>query len=164
MPSSARGSEIKDNITLYSSGGIGYINRSDVIQGHSIIDKYKVMISKVTSEHAGEPDKNGMFTVLSTIKLLKPFEVCTDSYLIAFVSDMETEAKNFVKYMHTKFFRFLLLQAVSSINLSKDKFQFIPMLDFNKTWTDEMLYSKYNISEAERLFIESVIKEKEVSE
>ncbi|MBO7234316.1 MAG: Eco57I restriction-modification methylase domain-containing protein [Paludibacteraceae bacterium] len=164
LPSSARGKDKKDSITLYSSGGIGYINRSDVTQGHTIVDKYKVMISKVTSEHAGEPDKNGMFTVLSTIKLLRPYEVCTDSYLIAFNSDTETEAMNFVKYMHTKFFRFLLLQAVSSINLSKDKFQFIPMQNFDKTWTDEMLYSKYNISENERLFIENVIKEKEMSE
>ncbi len=164
LPSSARGKDVEDSIVLHSSGGVGYINHKDVTQGHSIIDKYKVMISKVTSEHAGEPDKNGMFTVLSTIKLLRPFEVCTDSYLIAFVSNDETEAKNFVKYMHTKFFRFLLLQAVSSINLSKDKFQFIPMLNFDKTWTDEMLYSKYNISEKEILFIESMIKEKEMSE
>ena len=38
------------------------------------------------------------------------------------------------------------------------------MQNFDKTWTDEMLYSKYNISENERLFIESVIKEKEISE
>ena len=164
LPSSARGKETKDSITLYSSGGIGYISRGEVIQGHSIIDKYKVMISKVTSEHAGEPDKNGMFTVLSTIKLLRPYEVCTDSYLIAFVSNMETEAKNFVQYMRTKFFRFLLLQAVSSINLSKDKFQFIPMQNFDISWTDEMLYTKYNISEKERLFIENMIKEKEMSE
>lgn len=162
LPSSARGGQNLDSIVLYSSGGIGYISREDVTQGHSMIEKYKVIISKVTSEHAGEPDKNGMFTVLSTIKLLRPFEVCTDSYLIAFVSDIDVEAKNFAKYMHTKFFRFLLLQSVSSINLSKDKFQFVPMLNFDKVWTDEMLYSKYNISEEERFFIENMIKEKEM--
>ena len=100
------------------------------------------MISKVTSEHAGEPDKSGMFTVISTTRVLSPNEVCTDSYLVAFVSDTENEAINFAKYLCSKFFRFLLLQAVSSINLSKDKFQFIPIQDFSQEWHDELLYKK----------------------
>ena len=71
-------------------------------------------------------------------------------------------AENFAKYMCTKFFRFLLLQAVSSINLSKDKFQFVPMQDFTKTWTDEMLYEKYDLTQDEIDFIESMMKEKEL--
>ena len=75
------------------------------------------MISKVTAEHAGEPDKDGMLGVLSTTKRLEPNEVCTDSYLIAYASDSLTEVNNCIEYMKTKFFRFLLLQAVSSINL-----------------------------------------------
>ena len=63
------------------------------------------------------------------------------------------------KEKHTmKFARFLLLQAVSSINLSKDKFCFVPMQDFTKPWTDEELYKKYNLTEEEIAFIESMIK------
>lgn len=161
LSSSARGKKEKSEITLHSSGGQGYISRGEVLLGKDIIDKYKVMISKVTAEHAGEPDKSGMFTVLSTTKMLKPCEVCTDSYLIAFTSASEDETNNCISYMCTRFFRFLLLQAVSSINLSKDKFQFIPQQDYSKPWTDEELYKKYNLSEAEIEFIESMIKEKQ---
>lgn len=157
--SSSRGSD-KGECTLYSSSGTGYVSKAEVSQGNDILDKYKVMISKVTAEHAGEPDSSGMFTVISTIKLLKPLEVCTDSYLIAYSSNSEIEAMNFATYMRSKFFRFLLLQAVSSINLSKDKFQFIPMQDFTKGWTDKELYTKYNLSSDEISFIESMIKEK----
>ena len=62
--------------------------------------------------------------------------------------------------MNTKFFRFLLLQAVSSINLSKDKFIFIPDQDYNIGWNDEKLYKKYNLSENEIDFIETMIKPK----
>lgn len=160
LSSSARGKKEIDEITLYSSGGQGYISRAEVLLGKDIVDKYKVMISKVTAEHAGEPDKSGMFTVLSTTKLLKPCEVCTDSYLVAFTSNFEDEAKNCISYMCTKFFRFLLLQAVSSINLSKDKFQFIPQQDYSRSWHDEELYKKYNFSETEIEFVESMVKEK----
>lgn len=52
----------------------------------------------------------------------------------------------------------MLLQAVSSINLSKDKFRFIPLQDFSKPWTDEELYKKYNLTQEEIDFIESMIK------
>jgi len=162
LSSSTRGKKEKSEITLHSSAGIGYVAEHEVTQGKHLVKKYKVMISKVTSEHAGEPDKSGMFAVLSTIRVLKPQEVCTDSYLIAYESDDAILVENFAEYMCTKFFRFLLLQAVSSINLSKDKFQFVPMLDFTKTWTDEMLYEKYGLTQDEIEFIESMMKEKEL--
>ena len=162
ISSSARGGEEKTEYTLFSSAGIGYISKDDITQGASILGKYKVMISKVTAEHAGEPDKSGMFGVLSTTKVLKPNEVCTDSYLIAYSCNTEQEANNCAAYMCTKFFRFLLLQAVTSINLSKDKFQFVPDQDFSCIWNDEMLYKKYNLTEPEIAFIENMIKEKNI--
>ena len=143
LSSSVRGTKTKStdkDCLVYSSGGKGYISFDSITKGEELIDKYKVIISKVTSEHAGEPDKNGKFTVISTIKVLQPGEVCTDSYLVAFASSSEVKTKNFAKYACTKFFRFLLLQAVSSINLSKDKFQFIPMIDLSQSWSDERLY------------------------
>ena len=159
FPSSARG---KDNpnlgIKIHSSAGTGYVSRNDVRIGNSDIDKYKVMISKVTSEHAGEPDKSGMFKVISRAEILPPESVCTDSYLIAFSDDDGEKVKNFYTYLCTKFFRFLLLQAVSSINLSKDKFCFIPMQNLDQPWTDEELYKKYELDEEEIEFIESMMK------
>ena len=159
FPSSARG---KDNpnleLKIYSSAGIGYVSRNDVKIGNSDIDKYKVMISKVTSEHAGEPDKSGMFKVISRAEILPPKSVCTDSYLIAYSDADGEKVKNFYSYLCTKFFRFLLLQAVSSINLSKDKFCFIPMQDLGKAWTDDELYKKYGLNKEEIEFIESMMK------
>ena len=119
------------------------------------------MLSKVTSEHAGEPDQSGKFMVLSKMQVLNPNEVCTDSYLVAYHSPDKTFVQNCYGYMTTKFFRFLLLQAISSINLSKDKFQFVPMQDFSKPWTDEELYRKYQLNKEEIVFIENMIRAKE---
>ena len=42
--------------------------------------------------------------------------------------------------------------------LSKDKFKFVPMQDFSKSWTDEELYKKYNLNEDEIAYIEQIIK------
>lgn len=165
LPSSARGvkQKFENSAALYSSKGVGYIHRSEITAGKEILDKHKVMISKVTSEHAGEPDKQGMFKILSKTQVLKPGEICTDSYLSSLGFDSEVEAKNFHTYLKTKFSRILLLQAVSSINLSRDKFYFIPMQDFSKEWTDEKLYEKYGISQEEKDFIDSMIRPMELN-
>lgn len=145
-------------ITLITSKDNGYIPRSDVTQGHDNIDKYKVMISRVTSEHAGEPDKDGMYKVISKIALLAPGEVCTDSYIVAGASTSKDEAQNFMDYLKTKFSRFLILQTLSSINLSRDRYEFVPQQDFTKAWDDETLYKKYSLSQDEIDFIEATIK------
>ena len=160
LPSSARGRDTKteNSVSLYSSKGIGYVHAAEVTSGKHLIDKYKVMISKVTGEHAGEPDKQGTFRILSRMEVLKPKEVCTDSYLTTSGFDTENEARNFYNYLRTKFARVLLMQAVSSINLSREKFYFIPMQDFTQEWDDQKLYTKYGLSDDEISFIDSIIK------
>ena len=70
----------------------------------------------------------------------------------------QNEAANMVSYVKTKFFRFMLLQSLTSINISKDKFQFVPLQDFSHPWTDEMLYEKYGLDKDEIAFIESMIR------
>ena len=143
---------------LISSGGNYYIDKNIVLQGNNLINKYKILISKVTCEHAGEPDKEGMFRVISRMEVIGPGCVSTDSYLIIGEKDDRDYVINEYNYLKSKFARFLLLQAISSINLSKDKFQFVPLQDFSHPWTDEMLYKKYGLNEEEIAFIESMIR------
>lgn len=148
----------KDECKLFSSNGVGYFAEKDIAKGKKYVDKYKVMVSKVTSEHAGEPDRSGRFRVLSKIKTLKPKEICTFSYFVIGPFNSLTKASNLRDYLKTNFVRFLLLQAISSINISKTKFCFVPMQDFNKSWTDRKLYKKYKLTKEEIKFIESMIR------
>lgn len=158
--SSERGQEqnFSGAYRLYSSKGTGYVNKSVVTTGFNYVNKHKIMISKTSAEHAGEPDKNGTFKVLSKVLALKPYDICTFSYFLAGPFKNTQETENVISYLKTKFVRFLILQAVTSINLSKDKFQFVPLQDFTKSWTDEELYAKYNLSQEEIDFIESMIR------
>jgi hypothetical protein len=170
LSSSTRGSGKKDtnSYMLITSGGNYYIDKKKVIQGKSLIDKYKILISKVTCEHAGEPDKDGKFRVISRMEIILPYSVSTDSYLIIGEHEDESYVTNELKYLKTMFARFLILQAISSINLSKEKFQFVPLQDFTENsdidWSkpiseiDKQLYKKYDLTEDEISFIESMIK------
>ena len=167
LSSNVRG-ELSGEIHLISSQGSSYLSRSSISTDHPLLNKYKILMSKVTAEHAGEPDKNGQFKIVSRTEVIGPNEICTDSYLIIGASDNKTVVENEYKYISTRFARFLLMLAVSSINLSSDKFQFIPMQDFTENsdidWSksvsdiDQQLYKKYHLDDNEIAFIESMIK------
>lgn len=167
LSSKVRGKDTGD-LRLFTSSGITWIDRKSISESNNLVNKYKIMMSKATAEHAGEPDKNGQFKIVSRIELLIPKEVCTDSYLIIGESNNKNIVINEYKYIKTKFARFLLMLAVSSINLSSDKFQFVPLQDFTEgsdiDWSksieeiDKQLYAKYNLTEEEISFIESMIK------
>lgn len=147
-----------DDCKILSSKGWGYVNNAEVNKGRNLINRYKPMISKLSCEHAGNPDKNGMYRVLSRMEILEPNEICNQSYLVITDFDNFEMAKNSYDYLRTKFVRFLILQTLTSINISTNSFKFVPFQDFSKPWTDEELYEKYNLTQEEIDFIESMIK------
>ena len=155
-----RGRENKrtNDIALYTSGGITYVTPSEIRRNIQWVEKYKVIFSKATCEHAGTPDKNGMYRVFSTMRVLEPNEICTQSYLVGGVFDTLMEAENYLGYLKTRFVRGLILPTLTSQDLSADRFYFVPFQDFTKPWTDEELYAKYHLSDEEVQFIESMIK------
>lgn len=160
IPTNMRGEEksFLGAYKLISSKGEGFVKETDILTNRGVADKYKVMLTRIMSEHAGEPDKNGQLNVLATIRVLYPKEVCTDSYIIGGSFDRLDTAENMALYMRTKFVRFLLLQAAASINLSKATYKFVPLQDFSHPWTDEMLYRKYGLTDEEIAFIEGMIR------
>jgi hypothetical protein len=163
FPTSARGNKkrSKGGIKLHSSKGVGYIPKRQLTQGIELANKFKVMVSQTTSEHAGEPAKDGRFRLFSTVKVLPPGEICTFSYITAGGYDTAVEANNLKDYLLTKFARFMVLQAVSSIHLTKDKFLFLPVQNFKESWSDKKLYAKYGLSKDEIEFIDSMMRSME---
>ena len=151
-------SDAKHNIQIYSSGGLGWIDRESISTGKSIISKYKVFMGKVLSGHLGEADKHGAVKVITTIYPAKPDEVCTDSYLVIGNFATQQESLNLVAYLKTKTLRYLLLQALASMNISRGNFRFVPTLNFTQSWTDEMLYEYFNFTQSEIATIEQTIQ------
>ena len=51
--------------------------------------------------------------------------------------------------MKLKLPRFLLKQTLSSMNISRGSFMFVPFLDYSKSWTNEDLYKYFNLNDEE---------------
>ena len=157
-----------DTVLLKSSSNDSYVLRSEVKKNAQLIDLHKVVFSKATCEHAGTPDRNGQFRILSSLAILAPGTVCTQSYLVGGAFADADEAVNYMAYLKTKFVRFLMLQTITSQDLSPEKFMFVPSQDFTShsdiDWTqpsadiDRQLYAKYHLTEDETAMIENTIK------
>ena len=149
----------RDNVILFSSGGKGFVKRSDVIKSKEIIDQYKVIIGKIVPSN-GEVDINphNGYRVTTASRILKPGEIHTESYLLLHNFNSHEEAENFADYMVLKFPRFMMKHTLSSMNISTQNFIFVPFLDYTKKWTDEELYERYKLTQAEKHYIENYIK------
>ena len=150
--------ETNGDLNLRNKDGIGKFPSSKVTAGKENIEKWKVMISRLSAEHAGQPDKNGQFRVISTMEILPPKTICTETYLIAGCFETEIEAKNYFDYLQSKFARFLVAQIAMTQQITKAVFGFVPVQDWNEHWDDAMLYNKYGLTNDEIDFIESMIK------
>lgn len=127
----------------------GYIPKDMVVKNKQSTNDYKLFFSKAYMTTSTVPPK---------IILGFPNEICTETFLQIGNFSTEIEAKNCLSYIHTKFFRALLFFNRHSLNISRDSFNLIPQQDFSKPWTDEELYAKYGLTEAEIAFIEKMVR------
>lgn len=163
-----RGKE-QGNVKILTSKGWAYVERDEIPKGKELIDQYKVIIGRFVPSNGEMSVKPGDgYRVLTEPKVLKPMEINTETYIDTAVFHSQIEAENYCKYLHCKFSRYLLRQSVTSVNVTKECFAFVPLQDFTDKsdidWTqsvadiDRQLYRKYDLSDDEIAFIESMIK------
>ena len=159
------------DLVLRYNGGKGLYQNNSTIINQDWVPKWKVIMSYLTYDHAGRADKDGKKRIFSTMEILRPNEICTETYLVIYTSENEVEIQHVLSYMKTKFVRFMVSLVTATQHISKASFRFVPLQDFTENsdidWSksvaeiDQQLYKKYNFSDEEITFIESMIKPRE---
>ena len=139
---------------------VEYVKLSEITKNEKDVDKYKVFVT-------GAGGSGNDTKVMGVPEYAPKNSVCSQSYLYS-AFDTENEAKNFIKYIKTRFFRVL----VSAIKITQSApsrvYKFVPLeilhsksdIDWSKSIPeiDKQLYSKYSLTNEEIEFIESMIK------
>ena len=146
---------------------IRYVKKDIITKNIDIANKWKVFISKGNGG-AGTLGDEKQVAILGKPYLGKAKSVCTDSLIPIGCFDTETEALNLQKYIKTKFLRYIVGILKVSQNVYQNVYQFVPLQDFTEKsdidWSksvaeiDQQLYKKYNLSDEEIAFIDSMIK------
>ncbi len=163
IPNTYKGNKVKtnnDDLSIYVSGNdvetkgtIAFVPKNNIIKGVEMIAWHKVFISK-----AGSGSDSFPHSILTKPFYGAPNTVCNESYLVIGPFENKNECINVMSYIHTKFFRFLVLQKKNSQNAAKGVYEFVPLQDFSRPWTDADLYAKYGLTDDEIQFIESMIR------
>lgn len=152
----------KGDCTIYSFGwqknGVSYTSPQYITTNQKAVNMYKVFISKAN----GAASSKAPYAVLSKPFVGEPNSICNMTYLLVGPFETHEEARNASQYICTKFFRFLVSLLKNTQNAYKKVYQYVPMQDFSKSWTDEELYAKYGLTEDEIAFIDSMIKPMEL--
>ena len=148
-------SGLKNPVVCYGRGGnVGYVEDEEITSHREWIGNWKVYV----------PESNNIGTELNDDNqnsfVGAPKTICTETYLVvgADLNLNEEMANNLSEYLRTRFARFLLSLAKISQHGTGKTYQFVPVQDFSRAWTDEDLYAKYGLTEEEIAFIESMIK------
>ena len=143
----------KESVKYYTYGYVGYVSISQVTKNKQWIKPHKVYISKAYGERGDYP-----YLFLGKPFYGEPNSCCSQTYLMIGPFEDKNTCDNVISYISTKFFRFMVMLKKNSQDNMSYVFGCVPLQDFSEPWTDEKLYKKYNLSEEEIAFIESMIR------
>lgn len=145
--------ETENTVFVYAYPKNGFVNKSFLKNSLDTVDKWKVFTAKAYGERGSFP-----YLVLGKPFIGEPNTASTATYRILHTFQNKECALNFISYIKTRFFRFLVLLLKNTQDAPKRVYQFVPLQDFNEPWTDEKLYKKYGLTQEETDFIESMIR------
>ena len=146
------------SIPLILSARVGYVSPQQLERNHDWVNRWKVLLPKAGDGHGREEAY-----VIGEPIALAPGSACSDTYLVAGLFDSEKETRNYANFLVLKLVRFLILQRKSTQDLTPDRFQFVPMLDMKRAWTDQDLYDHFGLTAEERDYVDQAIKERSVN-
>lgn len=145
--------ETSDSVKIYSKGlVVKYINEASVTLHKGWIKQYKIITPKA-AEDGTLPGK-----VIAKCNIIAPGTCCNGTYVVIGPFNDKQTCNNAKSYLYTKFVRFLVGMKKMTQDLKDQTFSLVPLQDFTRPWTDADLYAKYNLTDEEIQFIESMIK------
>lgn len=144
------------DLLIYQNGGTGYVPRDSITAGGEYIDKWKIFVGRAapgTGNKDTYPHK-----IISTPFIGAPGSISSETYLCIGPFESQAEAESALSYMSCRLTRLLILLHKPSQDTTRKVYTFVPRQDWTRTWTDEVLYAKYGITQAEIEFIEKVVR------
>jgi hypothetical protein len=160
LPTNFRGASHPQagSLRLFQNGGIGYIQKEEVLAGQDLINSWKIFVSKAYGAGNDYPH-----SILGQPFIGEPGTVCTETYLAIGPFADEKEARSALSYISTKFFRFLVMLHKPAQDAARSVYSLVPDQDFSRIFSDEYLYSLYGLSDAEISFIDDLVRPMELS-
>src|SRR5690606_22662354 len=133
---------------------VGGIARKDIAKSTHLVDKWKVMTPAAYGERGARPA-----LVLGRNFIAESPSVCTQTYLFFYVTSKK-QAESLQSYLNTRFLRFLVSLRKITQHATRATYTWVPQQTWDRTWTDEELFAKYDLSKDDIAYIKASIRSK----
>jgi site-specific DNA-methyltransferase (adenine-specific) len=125
---------------------------SEITKNRNLINRFKVITPEAggggsTSKFLGSEGTKNIF-------ILKPNEICTETYLVLNVFDDLEEAINFKNFMHSAFAQYVVCVKKPTQHIV-GALDWVPELDWTKKWNDKSIYEFFKLTDDEIKLIET---------
>ena len=151
-----KATKARGDLAVFQKGGKGYVARAQIANGRDLIDSWKLFVG-FAAPGTGNKDTYP-HKVISTPYVGAPGSISTETYLAIGPFASEQAADNALSYLSCRLTRFLIQLHKASQNTTRKVYKFVPIQDWTKNWTDEILYAKYGITATEAAFIEKIVR------
>ncbi len=137
-------------VKLYANHSVGYMKKSKIEKGLEYIGKWKVFVPEAVG--SGNMASDIMKPILG-----EPNSISTETYIMNGPYNSRVEAENAISYINTRFFHFMVGLKKITQHTTNKVYMFAPLQDFNESWTDEKLFTKYKLTDDEIEFIKNAV-------
>lgn len=138
------------DVLIYGNRKTGYIAKNKILKNIEWVDEYKLFVPYAIG--SGDSITDYVKPILG-----EKNSCCTETYLVFGPFANKAIALNVASYINTKFFHFLLTLKKNTQHATAKAYKFVPIQDFSEDWNDQKLYKKYDLTESEIKFIETII-------
>lgn len=142
-------------IACYTKGRIiKYVDIDIITKNKDKIKNYKVVIPRAYGKGMKRCTipKNQIF-------ILEPNIITTETYNVVGCFKSKKHAVNYQKYLQTDFARYLLGLRKITQDIPRDKWSWVPNMDVNTEWTDNLLFEHFNLTKEESSYIKKKVQE-----
>jgi hypothetical protein len=136
---------------------IRLVDQNVYTDSNNVKSLWKVLVSRATME--GASFCGTLRQLLMGFMVIKPNQICTETYIVAGSFQTKKEADSYAEYMKTRFYRYLLSLRVITQDINREKFAWVPDLgNYSEIWTDAELYQHFGLTKKEQEHVDKSIK------
>jgi len=135
---------------------IFYVSRNEIQKNKEFIDDWKVCIP---GAYGGKKGDRRMTLPAKHIFLVPKGTITTETYMVINSYKNKQEAESLINYLQTDFCRYLLGLRKINQHIPRERWQWVPLMDIGRQWTDDDLFKYFDLSSEEKEHIKKKVQE-----
>lgn len=131
------------------------ISEDMVLKNKNLVKKWKVVVPAAVGGTKAVRD----FLPINQFFIVEPGIALAETYIIIGSFDTKGESEKLLSFLKTSFCRYFIGLRKLTQHLSKECWTWVPQVDFSKSWSDQDLFTYFNLTKKEQDHIIKKVKE-----